>query len=511
MKREIWAVCAIVLIASAMIMAVLVSGFFDTTVTPNPSPSSDPPNLDGVRVIAIGPANLTTYGYMAIPVNVTNGKSVQLNMREVNFTVTLADGSTIEAYCNGPDIVAAHQTKEFLIVANVQGAINVTIINLVMGNHYANCAVPSNDPSSPIVSPGPSSTIGPSPITNPTSSPSVDPSTLPLPTPTPAPTPATALKKEPKVVCSLSESWPFRPAYHPYSPPFYGEPSTGEVDTWVSQQADASHIGIVIYFVGLHADQVFVNSSYAGGPPVWANIYNDGEKGCYGLLLDDPATISGDMGWTWMYSGSGRAEYHNTTLSVTTYALGTHEVRFYAYDQDTGKPISDVEVSSFTVYGSGGKFNPYYMFDTKMSTDFPYPFVPGQVYNFTFEDSCRYPSYSGTVRSTCSPARTLRRCGSLGTTVRGPSLHATAMDTTQFLLAICRRVIGPRSPPSGAIGHTRWRSLSLVDGALLGRRWGDRFPHVPRQWAKLGRRKLRCSGTVERPTMDLIRSIRAGN
>ena len=123
----------------------------------------------------------------------------------------------------------------------------------------------------------------------------------------------------------------------------------------------------MVYFAGLSNDSVYVNASYGGGEPQWVNLYGDGLLGCYGLLMTDPSNIIGDMAWTWRYASDG-ARYYNITLSVTTYSLGTHEVRFYAYDQETGRKISDVEVTNYAVLGTGGRFNDLnYMCDNTWS------------------------------------------------------------------------------------------------------------------------------------------------
>jgi hypothetical protein len=210
---------------------------------------------------------------------------------------------------------------------------------------------------------------------------------------TPGSEPQDPVKTEPVIVTSLDDGLPLRPAYYEGDPPVFGEPVSGRVITQAVQDGDATDIAVYVHLTDLSPGQASIYASYAGGAPVAVQLIGDGGSGCYGLLIDDPSMAGSN--WTWHYGGSGSA-YHNISIAVTTYDLGTHELRLYAYDAATGVRISEVEVTRYTVYGSGGGSG---LFDTELTSDIEDPFVPGAVYNLTFVDSCRCDGYSGSVRS----------------------------------------------------------------------------------------------------------------
>lgn len=217
------------------------------------------------------------------------------------------------------------------------------------------------------------------------------------PTTTPTPDP---LKDEPLVTTSWSASYPFG-GYVGHPAPVYGDPTKGMLYTGVAEQADATRIGIMVYFVGLSSDEVYVNATTPSGQPLWINLYNDGRGGCYGLLMEDPSTIDDGVSWTWMYSGSATTEQHDISITATFYKLGSFLVRTCAYDQETGQMISDIQTFDFTVVGSGGKYYDLaYMFDNGLSG--PYNFVPGEMYDIYLTDTSRIARYEGMVRSVLS-------------------------------------------------------------------------------------------------------------
>lgn len=364
MRKEVWIVAAIAAACLVVAAAVLASG----VLKPGKDGGEDEMvPMAGIRVEATGPANLTAYGLLVIPVNVTNLMDKAVDFRSMNMTLRLADGSEVPAMCNGPDSVAPMATGQFLIIVSSDRMLDISAVHLVSGREYLNVPVPKGT-SNPDGNGGDGGQNG-------------------------------TAKDEPLVHMSLRSGRPFGPDP---SPPYmltYGVPVEGTLDTWVGEKADATRIGIMMYFVGLSNNSVFVNASYGNGEPQWMNLYGDGLLGCYGMIMTDPSNIVEGMGWTWTYAGSGE-QHHNITLSVTTYSLGTHEVRFYAYDQETGRRISEVGVSSYTVLGSGGRFNDLnYMFDTTVETDLGTTFVPGTTYHFNITDTCLFPQYSGEVRS----------------------------------------------------------------------------------------------------------------
>jgi hypothetical protein len=223
-----------------------------------------------------------------------------------------------------------------------------------------------------------------------TSNPTV-PTTI-APTPNPS-------KIEPVVSTALTNMLPLSPSYGAHPSPVYGDRTLGQISTWVSKQADAAHIGILVYFVGLSNNEVYVNATTSNGQLQWINLYNDGSNGCYGMLMDDPSAINNGMGWTWMYTGSSSTEYHNISITATIYKLGPFQMRTYAYDQDTGKLVSDTQTYNMTVTGTGGKYYPnVQMFNSTMEGG-TYLFTPGEKYYFNFTDTCNNARYEGTVRS----------------------------------------------------------------------------------------------------------------
>lgn len=365
MRKEIWVLATVTAACLVIAAAVLASGVLKPDDAGDHNGSDDLALMTGIRVEATGPPDLTAYGLLVIPVNVTNLMDQAVDFRSMNFTLRLADGSEVPATCNGPDSVAPLATEGFIIIASADKMLDVKAVHLVSGSQYLNVQVPSggNDPN------------GQGGGSDGTS------------------------KDEPFVHTSLEAGRPFGPDP---SPPYmltYGVPVEGTLDTWVEGPADDTKIGIMVYFAGLSNDSVYVNASYGGGEPQWVNLYGDGLLGCYGLLMTDQSNIMGDMAWTWRYTSDG-ARYFNITLSVTTYSLGPHEVRFYAYDQETGRKISDVEVTNYTVLGTGGRFNDLnYMFDTSVGSNMGSTFVPGATYHFNLTDACRFLQYSGEVRS----------------------------------------------------------------------------------------------------------------
>jgi hypothetical protein len=362
LRKEIWVTAVVAAICLVTAAAILASGVLDND-DHDPDGSDGMVLMTGIRVEATGPPNLTAYGLLVIPVNVTNLMDRAVDFRSMNITLRLADGSEVPATCNGPESVAPLATEQFLIIVSSEEMLDISAVHIVNGFEYLNLLVPAgNDPSNDD-------------------------------------DPDDTEKNEPFVRTSLEDGRPFGPDPFPPDQLTYGMPVEGTLDTWVEEKADAARIGIIVYFVGLSNDTVFVNASYGGGEPQWVNLYGDGLLGCYGMLMTDPSNVVGEKAWTWTYDSSG-AEYYNITLSVTTYSLGTHEMRISAYDQDTGEKISGVEVTNYTVLGTGGQYNDLnYMLDSAADTDMMGAFAPGGTYSFNITDTCRFPQYHGEVRS----------------------------------------------------------------------------------------------------------------
>ncbi|GEM_PF-4495521 len=379
-KHEVRTLVASSLVLLVVLAAAIICGTPGTT-SGSTARTQDAVAIDDVQVIVTGHAERTPTGH-AVPVSVTNERDEAVSIKDMKIVVTLTDLSKLNATCHGPDSVAPGATAHFLIIIDVPRDIEIFVIDLVRGGHYLRAVMPVVPPALPL--PDLPQVEEPDDDNTPTQP--QDNTTVPEP-------PA---KTEPAVTVSLSDDMPLRPAYYEGNPPFFGEPASGQVIAQVSSEGDPADVGVYIYFPGLGAEKVSVNASYADGAPVPVQLVSDGVSGCYGLLVHDPSATGSN--WTWHYGGVG-TEYHNISIAVTTYQLGTHELRLYAYDAGTGARISEVVVTSYTVYGSGGPSSELRMFDTEMTTDMADPFVPGSVYNITFRDTCRYDGYQGTVRS----------------------------------------------------------------------------------------------------------------
>ncbi|MBI0584698.1 MAG: hypothetical protein ISF22_10815 [Methanomassiliicoccus sp.] len=385
-KHEVRILVAISVALSVVIAVVAMFGPYAPSTGSTPQ-LQDAMAMGNVKVVVTGPAERTAGGH-AIPINVTNERDGPISVTDMVITVILTDITRLSATCVGPDSIAPGATERFRVLVDEPGDIEVFVIDLVKGDHYLRCVMPTWPAALPL--PDVPKVIVPDDPPAPPSEPEVNEPPEDDTTPDPQPE-----KVEPVVCTLLSSDLPLRPAYYEASPPVYGEAAAGRVDTWVEEHGDPTRIAVYIHMAGLSPDQVGVAASYGGGVMVPAALVSDGAGGCRGLLIDAPA--AGGSNWTWAYDGAGG--HHNISLSVTTHVLGTHEVRFYAYDADTGKAISEVESTSYTVYGNGGVYGTARMFDTVMSSDLADPFIPGSVYNLTFEDTCRYDSYRGTVRS----------------------------------------------------------------------------------------------------------------
>lgn len=359
MRREVWAISAV--IAACLVAAAGIMLNDPLRPAPGAGEEQEPTYMSGILAEAIGPPNLTTYGLLVIPVNVTNNMDKGIDFRSMNFTLRLADGSEMAALCNGPRSVAPMAVEQFLIIVSSDRMLNITAVHVENGREYLNFQVPP-------VSKAPDGNGG-------------------------------TVKDRPSVRTSLRPELPFGPRpSEPYLAT-YGVPAEGALDTWVEERADDTRIGIMVYVVGLSNEEVYINASFGGGEPQWTNLYNDGKNGCFGMFITDQANIEGDKGWTWMYVSSDGPAYYNITLSVTTYALGTHEVRFYAYDQDTGERISATEITNYTVLGTDGRPDGVnHMFDS-IADPREAAYVPGGIYHFNLTDTCRFAQYGGVVRS----------------------------------------------------------------------------------------------------------------
>lgn len=378
-KHEVRTLVAICMALLVVLAAAIFRGSSDPTSSSTPS-GHGAVAMEGVDVVITGQAERISTGY-AVPINVTNNRDEPISVKDMSVIVTLTDIRKLNATCHGPDSVAPGQTEKYLVVIDELRDVDIFVIDLVKGDQYLRAVMPI---ISPLLTLPDVPSIVPD---NDTPSTGQDDS-LNAGHGSNGPS-----KDEPVVIASLNEELPLRPAYYDGNPPFFGVPVTGQVLAHVSKAGDATYIGVYVYLPDLTMDQVSIGASYAGGPRVPVQLVGDGASGCYGLLVDDPSSTG--TNWTWHYGGS----YHNITLTVTTYELGTHELRLYALDAETGERISEVEVTSYTVYGSGGQSSHLRMFDTQMSSDVADPFVPGMVYNITFKDTCRYDEYHGTVRS----------------------------------------------------------------------------------------------------------------
>jgi hypothetical protein len=381
-KHEVRILVAICFVMFVVLAAAIVYG------PPGPASSSIPRTQDavameGVDAVITGQAERTSTGY-AVPMSVTNHRDKAISMKDMRIIVTLTDIRSLNATCHGPDSVAPGETKQFLVLVDGIAGSEIFVIDLVQGNHYIRVVMPVVPPtlSLPDV---PQVTV-PDDDTSAPSQNGTQPSD---------PDDQDSGKDEPKVALSLNNDLPLRSAYYEGNPPFFGAPVSGQVIAHITN-GDASDIGIYVYLPDLTIDQVKIGALSSGGTRIPVQLTSDGTSGCYGLLIDGSSPTGSN--YTWHYDGIGSA-YHNISLTVTTYELGTHEMRIYAYDAGTGARVSEVEVTDYTVYGSGGGDSSLRMFDTEMSSDIADPFVPGAIYNVTFTDNCRYDEYRGTVRS----------------------------------------------------------------------------------------------------------------
>ncbi|MDW5564132.1 MAG: hypothetical protein SA339_13015 [Methanomassiliicoccus sp.] len=381
-KHEVRILVAIGMGLFAVLAAAIVYGAPNATSSTT-SRTHDAMALDGVTVTITGQPERTATGY-AVPIDVTNHREEAISIKDMNIVVTLTDISTINATCHGPDFVVPGGTESFLIIIDDPGHIEIFVIDLIQGDTYLRAVMPI---------PGPYLELPDVPqVTVP------DDAATPTPSPngTSAPDTQAVGKEEPVVFTALSDQFPLRPSYYGRNPPSFGEPATGQLITQVTKGGGATDIGVYLYLPDLSSDVVKVNASFAGGSPVSVQLVSDGASGCYGLLNDGSSPAGSN--WTWHYGGSG-SPYHNITLTISTFALGTHELHTYALDAGSGVHISEVAASSYSVYGSGGASSTLWMFDTEMVSDMTDPFVPGTVYNLTFKDACRYDEYRGEVRS----------------------------------------------------------------------------------------------------------------
>ncbi|MBI0583960.1 MAG: hypothetical protein ISF22_07010 [Methanomassiliicoccus sp.] len=164
----------------------------------------------------------------------------------------------------------------------------------------------------------------------------------------------TTPRVEPKVALSWQSDLPgvgIYPddQYHHWN---FGEPFNVVVRNTVSNSADTSPIANILQFPDLRPSQVSVTANRQVGVPLVVNMFDDGEGGCYGLMVDNMANIDGDKAWTWEYS-SARNSY-DVSINIIFYALGQKSFSVVAYDQDTGKRVDTMELTAPAhVWGRG--------------------------------------------------------------------------------------------------------------------------------------------------------------
>lgn len=307
--------------------------------------------IDGVQIAATGPANLTSLGYMVIPVNVTNSGKTVFDVKGVNFTVTLVDGAKVAAYPLGPNNVVPGETKQLLVAVNTVTALDIKIINIVQGDQYVNCVVPAQG-APPSTSPATIMTPQTTPTTTPTTTPAPTPTTspalkpTPIPAPTPTPAPAPEVKGEPRLWMEYTTSWTGDSVQYGMPWP-YANQFTVQTNEYGPDQPDGVyHITNMIHIsdvkprsgvTGSPEGSVEIRTYPPGQVSRLVNLYDDGSGGCYGILVGDRSTWT----TTWDYE-HGKVVQNSLTFSINITAFGSHTIDIYAIDDHGNGDYSEV-------------------------------------------------------------------------------------------------------------------------------------------------------------------------
>ncbi len=332
------AVVAIIAIIT-IVAAVAASGVFSTKAGQAVT-TQTVQQIDGVQIAATGPANLTSLGYMIVPVNVTNSGKTVFDVKGVNFTVTLADGSKVAAYPMGPNNVVPGETKQMLVAVNTVTVLDIKIINIVQGDQYINCVVPAKDalPSTSPLTTTPQTTT-PAPTTS-------TPKPTPIPAPTPTPAPAPVVEGEPTLWMEYTTSWTGDSVQ--YGMPWYGANQfTVQTNEYGPDQPDGLyHITNIIHIsdvkprsgvTGPQEGSVEIRTYPADQVSRLVNLYDDGSGGCYGILVGDWSTWT----TTWDYE-HGKLVQNTQTFSINITAFGSHTIDIYAIDDHGNGEYSEV-------------------------------------------------------------------------------------------------------------------------------------------------------------------------
>lgn len=177
----------------------------------------------------------------------------------------------------------------------------------------------------------------------------------------------------------------------------FGEYQTVVLVNEVLSPADTAKLADVLQFPNLRPSQVSVTANVPSGPPLAVNIFDNGNGGSYGLLINDLDNIQGEKGWTWEYS-SAQTSY-SVSLNICFYALGQQTFTVVAYDQDTGERVNVANLTTPAhVWGRG------LAQDSNVGTwdgNVYNPDATGEVRNYTLNDvmsDLAVSHYKGSVK-----------------------------------------------------------------------------------------------------------------
>jgi hypothetical protein len=346
-KRGLWMAVVAIIAILTVVAVVVASGIFTPKVGEATTPQIGQ-LMDGVKVVATGPANMTSLGYMVVPINVTNDGKTVLDLKGVNFTVTLADGSKVVAYSLGPGSVSPGETKQLLVAVNTQTTLDIKIINIVRGDQYVNCVVPAasvNAPPKPTTKSVDSTTP---PTTNP---PSTTPAPTVIPAPTTTPAPAPEKEGEPSLWMEYETAWGDDSVQYGMPWPYSNTFTVQTNEYGPGQPSGVYHITNIIHISGVaprsgvtgpQEGSVEIRTYPPGQVSRLVNLYDDGSGGCYGLLVGDWSTWT----TTWDYE-HGKTIQNSQTFSINITAFGSHTIDIYAID-DHGDGSYDVVSNHLT-------------------------------------------------------------------------------------------------------------------------------------------------------------------
>ncbi|MBI0583787.1 MAG: hypothetical protein ISF22_06110 [Methanomassiliicoccus sp.] len=268
---------------------------------------------------------------------------------------------------NGKTMIMAMGVAAVLLFAGLAAAFGSTTIQDLLNTNDGERTLDNADDSSDETGPSANTNdedTNTEPVVNdltePVRTPNLLPTPAPIPTPTPTPTPAPVVEGEPRLWMEYTTNWGGDAIQYGMPSP-YSNRFTIETNEYGRDQPSGSYD--ITHFI--HISDVKPRSGNIGDPEGTVeirthnpnsqvsrlvNLYDDGQGGCYGILVDTFATWD----YTWTYE-NGKTAMFTQTFSINITKLGTHTIDVYAihdHGDGTYKEVSNHLTRTFTTNGN---------------------------------------------------------------------------------------------------------------------------------------------------------------